>query len=117
MEKDFSESIRASNTFHSSGCRFETQQQPDPYIAMLGGEFLGHGSQQDARVRVLDATFPGLQGLSEDFTLKEEWYSLKNFRQDKHLVEHVQQVFRGCTRLSTTAQDSILLYAASGGSI
>jgi type 1 glutamine amidotransferase len=76
----------ASDTFHSKGRRFETQQQPDPYIAVLGGEFLGHGSQQEARVRVVDATFPGLQGLSEDFTLKEEWYSLKNFRQDNHVL-------------------------------
>jgi uncharacterized protein len=76
----------ASDTFHSKGRRFETQQQPDPYIAMLGGEFLAHGSQQEARVRVVDANFPGLRSLSEDFTLKEEWYSLKNFRQDNHVL-------------------------------
>jgi len=76
----------ASDTFHSKGRRFETQHQPDPYIAMLGGEFLGHGSQQEALVRVVDANFPGLQALSEDFTLKEEWYSLKNFRQDDHVL-------------------------------
>jgi uncharacterized protein len=76
----------ASDTFHSKGGRFETQQQPDPYIAMLGGEFLGHGSQQEARVRVVEANFPGLRGLSEHFTLKEEWYSLKNFRQDNHVL-------------------------------
>jgi len=53
---------------------------------MLGGEFLGHGSQQEARVRVVDANFPGLRALSEDFTIKEEWYSLKNFRQDNHVL-------------------------------
>lgn len=76
----------ASDTFHSKGGRFETQQQPDPYIAMLGGEFLGHGSQQEARVKVGHANFPGLQGLSEDFTLKEEWYSLKNFSKDNHVL-------------------------------
>jgi type 1 glutamine amidotransferase len=76
----------ASDTFHSKGRRFETQQQPDPYIAMLGGEFLGHGSQQEARVRVVDANFPGLRSLSEGFTIKEEWYSLKNFRQDNHVL-------------------------------
>ena len=72
----------ASDTFHSKGSRFETQQQPEPYIAMLGGEFLGHGSQQEARVK----NFPGLQGLSEDFTLSEEWYSLKNFSKDNHVL-------------------------------
>ena len=72
----------ASDTFHSKGSRYETQQQPDPYIAMLGGEFLSHGSQQEAHVKVVDASFPGLQGLGEDFTVMEEWYSLKNFSKD-----------------------------------
>jgi uncharacterized protein len=72
----------ASDTFHSKGSRFETQQQPDPYIAMLGGEFLSHGSQQEAHVKVVDATFPGLRGLGENFTVMEEWYSLKNFSKD-----------------------------------
>lgn len=76
----------ASDTFHSQGNRFETQNRPDPYIAMLGGEFLSHGSQQEGRVRVADAKFPGLQGLSEDFTAMEEWYSLKNFSKDIHVL-------------------------------
>jgi type 1 glutamine amidotransferase len=36
----------ASDTFHSKEEPYETQPQLDPYIAMLGGEFLSHGSQQ-----------------------------------------------------------------------
>jgi hypothetical protein len=76
----------ASDTFHSKGKRFQTQEQPDPYIAMLGGEFLSHGSQQEARVRVVDSKFPGLQGSNENFTIKEEWYSLKNFSRDIHVL-------------------------------
>jgi uncharacterized protein len=76
----------ASDTFHSKGKRFETQEQPDPYIAMLGGEFLSHGSQQEARVRVVDPKFPGLQGSTETFSFKEEWYSLKNFSNDIHVL-------------------------------
>ena len=76
----------ASDTFHSKGKRFETQEQPDPYIAMLGGEFLSHGSQQEAHVRVADPKFPGLQASTETFTFKEEWYSLKNFSNDIHVL-------------------------------
>jgi uncharacterized protein len=76
----------ASDTFHSKGNRFETQAHPDPYIAMLGGEFLSHGDQQEGRVRVLDPKFPGLQGSGEAFTTKEEWYSLKNFAPDIHVL-------------------------------
>ena len=76
----------ASATFHSKGEPYETQQQLDPYIAMLGGEFLSHGSQQEGRVKVVDTSFPGLQGWAETFTIKEEWYSLKNFSKDIHVL-------------------------------
>jgi type 1 glutamine amidotransferase len=76
----------ASDTFHSNGNRFETQEQPDSYIAMLGGEFLSHGNQQEARVKVVDPNFPGLGGLSGGFSVKEEWYSLKNFSDDIHVL-------------------------------
>jgi type 1 glutamine amidotransferase len=76
----------ASDTFHSKGNRFETQAHPDPFIAMLGGEFISHGSQQEARVKVVDPKFPGLLGSGEAFTIKEEWYSLKNFAKDIHVL-------------------------------
>jgi uncharacterized protein len=76
----------ASDTFHSTGNRFETQEQRDPYIAMLGGEFLSHGSQQEARIKVVDPGFPGLEGLGAGFSVKEEWYSLKNFSKDNHVL-------------------------------
>jgi type 1 glutamine amidotransferase len=76
----------ASDTFHSRGDRYETQEELDPYVTMLGGEFLSHGSQQEARVRVVDPSFPGLQGWSETLTIKEEWYSLKNFSKDIHVL-------------------------------
>jgi len=76
----------ASDTFHSKGEAFETQQNPDPYIAMLGGEFISHGSEQEARVKIVDPNFPGLRGLGESFKTKEEWYSLKNFANDSHVL-------------------------------
>jgi type 1 glutamine amidotransferase len=76
----------ASDTFHSGGERLATQAQPDPYVAMLGGEFLGHGSQQLARVRVADPSFAGLRDLGEAFAVTEEWYSLKNFASDLHVL-------------------------------
>src|SRR5262249_48035143 len=69
----------ASDTFHSKGRAFETQERPDPYIAMLGGEFISHGSEQEARVTVVDRNFPRLAGLGDGFATTEEWYSLKNF--------------------------------------
>jgi type 1 glutamine amidotransferase len=80
----------ASDTFHSAGYpknRWESQKpdQIDPYIAMVGGEFAGHGEQQAGWMRVVDAEFPGAKSL-KDFELKEEWYSLKNFAPDLHVI-------------------------------
>jgi type 1 glutamine amidotransferase len=77
----------ASDTFHSSGKRDGNQGrvEMDPYIVMLGGEFIVHGAQQKARMRVVDANFPGAKGL-KDFDLLEEWYALKNFSPDLHVI-------------------------------
>ena len=83
--KGFIGSHCASDTFHA-GERFETQEKPDPYIAMLGGEFIRHGPQQKARMRAVDSRFPGCQGLGEGFDMHEEWYSIKNFAPDIHVL-------------------------------
>jgi type 1 glutamine amidotransferase len=77
----------ASDTFHTPGDRFVSQDRAklDPYIAMLGGEFIVHGAQQKAFMRVADAAFPG-QKDQNDFELLEEWYALKNFAPDLHVI-------------------------------
>jgi hypothetical protein len=77
----------ASDTFHSPGKGNENQtpDQIDPYIAMLGGEFITHGEQLKAKMVVADKSFPGTKGL-EDFTLYEEWYALKNFAPNLHVI-------------------------------
>ena len=77
----------ASDTFHSAGPRDRNQEKSkiDPYIAMLGGEFIKHGRQQKAGQRVVDGKFPGMEGV-KDFTLLEEWYALKNFAPDLHVI-------------------------------
>jgi type 1 glutamine amidotransferase len=85
--KGFVGSHCASDTFHSHGPANENQKGNgiDPYIRMLGGEFIVHGAQQKARMIVADPKFPGLKG-HEDFTLEEEWYALKNFAPDLHVI-------------------------------
>jgi type 1 glutamine amidotransferase len=85
--KGFLGSHCASDTFHSPGAAFANQEpdQIDPYIRMVGGEFIKHDAQQPAWMRVVDKTFPGAKGLS-DFQLHEEWYSLKNFQPDLRVI-------------------------------
>jgi len=77
----------ASDTFHSKGGQWENQPrgQVDPYIAMLGGEFIRHGEQQKGWMRVVDPDFPGIKD-QKDFEMHEEWYSLKNFAPDLHVI-------------------------------
>jgi type 1 glutamine amidotransferase len=77
----------ATDTFHSKGGGWQNQEidKRDDYIKMIGGEFISHGSQQKAEMHVADAKFPGLKSV-EDFKLQEEWYSLKNFAPDLHVV-------------------------------
>lgn len=84
--KGFVGSHCASDTFHSRGPAFENQEEKDPYIAMLGGEFIRHGAQQKARMRVVDPKFPGMAAAGEGFEMHEEWYSLKNFAPDLHVL-------------------------------
>lgn len=85
--KGFLGSHCASDTFHSAGKAFEAQPNPDPYIAMLGGEFIRHGEQQKARAVVTDKSFPGLKASGEALEVLEEWYSLKNFAPDIHVLQ------------------------------
>lgn len=89
--KGFLGSHCASDTFHSpphnKGKARENQppDQIDPYIGLLGGEFVSHGAQQKAKMQIVSPHFPGAATL-KDFTLHEEWYSLKNFAPDLHVV-------------------------------
>jgi uncharacterized protein len=85
--KGFVGSHCASDTFHSPGPRNRNvgADKRDPYIRMLGGEFIIHGAQQKAWMRVVDHDFPGAKKL-KDFELMEEWYSLKNFAPDIHVI-------------------------------
>ena len=77
----------ASDTWHSKGDAWKNQEgdQIDPYIRMLGGEFIRHGEQQKAWMRVADPAFPGLKDV-KDFEMLEEWYSLRNFAPDLHVI-------------------------------
>ena len=79
--------------FHSScacwrtpGEAYANSAEVDPFIAMIGGEFIAHGPQQEATMRVASADFPGVTELGESFRLYEEWYSLKNFASDLHVI-------------------------------
>jgi type 1 glutamine amidotransferase len=71
----------ATDTFHSKG------PEPDPYIAMLGGEFVTHGAQQEASLHAVSPFFYKNIGVpSEGLSFTDEWYAGKNFANDLHVI-------------------------------
>lgn len=84
----------ASDTFHSPGgedrnspTRYQLDgKAADPYVKMLGAEFIKHGSQQPGQLICADSKFPGCGNFPADFAPTEEWYSLKNFPKDVHVI-------------------------------
>ncbi len=58
----------ATDTFHSQGAPDKNQSKTDPYIAMIGGEFMCHGPQQEATVTATSPSFPGADKIGGSFT-------------------------------------------------
>ena len=91
--KGFLGSHSATDTFHTDN---ESKKGPerylnhgekaDDYVKFIGGEFIKHGAQQDAKNTVVDPQFPGFEKAGNEFTLKEEWYSIKDFTPDIHVI-------------------------------
>lgn len=83
----------ASDSFHTAN---ESKKGPDryinhgkdadPYVCMLGGEFIIHGAQQVATNKVVNPKFPGFENVGDSFAFHEEWYSLKDFNPDIHAL-------------------------------
>jgi len=94
--KGFAGIHAASDTFHTEpdtkdlSSRYVAYgEKSDPYLRMLGGEFIIHGSNprlQTCKVIINDPKFPGLEGVSSPVEFTEEWYSLKDFMTDIHVV-------------------------------
>jgi len=53
---------------------------------MLGGEFIRHGPQQVATATVADPRFPGFAEVGAEVKVQEEWYTLKEFAPDNHVL-------------------------------
>jgi hypothetical protein len=85
--KGFIGTHSATDTFHTPGGSWEANgDNADPYIKMIGGEFIIHGSQQATRQICVDKSFPGMSAVPDDFGPLEEWYSLKDFAPNLHVL-------------------------------
>jgi len=86
--KGFAGFHSATDTFHSKGPRGENQEEVDPYIAMIGGEFVTHGEQQEASLFIAAPKFPVIVKLvmADGIAFTDEWYAGKNFAKDLHVI-------------------------------
>jgi type 1 glutamine amidotransferase len=91
--KGFVGTHAASDTFHTSNedkkgsDRYLNHgEKADAYVRFLGGEFIKHGAQQVAKNTVTDSKFPGFANVPGEFSFQEEWYSLKDFTPDIHVL-------------------------------
>ena len=91
--KGFIGTHSASDTFHTDNEskkgpeRFRNHgEKADSYVRFLGGEFIIHGAQQVAKNTVTNPKFPGFEKLGAEYGFQEEWYSLKDFAPDIHVL-------------------------------
>ena len=91
--KGFIGTHSASDTFHTDNEAVKGPERyinhgekSDPYTRFLGSEFIIHGAQQVAKNTVIDPKFPGFESVGADFAFQEEWYSLKDFTPDLHVL-------------------------------
>jgi type 1 glutamine amidotransferase len=91
--KGFIGTHSATDTFHSPAGKEHGSprwasdgENADPYVKMIGAEFIIHGSQQNAHQIVVDSNFPGMSAVPGDFGPMEEWYSLKDFQPNLHVL-------------------------------
>ena len=91
--KGFVGTHSAADTFHTDNEALKGPERfanhgdkADPYVCFLGAEFIRHGKQQVGRNKVIDPTFPGFEKVGSEFSFQEEWYTLKDFRSDIHVL-------------------------------
>ena len=98
-EKAFYDAIRGGKGFMGMHCATDTfghhgkrnKGADDPYIQMIGGEFIVHGrpatlADRYRRSRRSPVSPKASATSGHSFTITDEWYALKNFADDLHVI-------------------------------
>ena len=90
-KKAFLNEIKSGKAFvgmHSASDTFHGKDGVDPYIEMIGGEFLSHYAQAGVECLVQDAKHPATKPLGEAYCIEqEEIYLFKNYNADGKVHE------------------------------
>jgi type 1 glutamine amidotransferase len=70
---------------HSATDTWDHSSGVDPYVAMIGGQFVTHKQQEKCKILAVDHDWAPAKGL-EDFEMWEEWYILQNLAPDMHVL-------------------------------
>ena len=70
--------------FHAATDSFRSNAI-DPYIAMIGAEFIAHDAQQVATLSVTSPKFPGIES-EKPLAMNEEWYAMQKYASDMHVI-------------------------------
>jgi type 1 glutamine amidotransferase len=86
----FLDAIAGGKGFIGMHCATDTFHSPpgeiDPYIKMIGGEFITHGRQQYGHLLVTDPKFPGAKAFGPAFVINDEWYAQKNLADNLRVI-------------------------------
>jgi uncharacterized protein len=64
----------------------EAARPDDDYPALLGADYIGHNELQVGHLIQVDKNFPGMEGVPPHYQPFDQWYALKNFRPDLHVI-------------------------------
>ena len=92
--KNFQDAIQKGTGFlgiHSATVHPLQKEKPDElgiaYVKMVGANLIGHGKSQEATVIATDPMeLPCLKKYGKTFRHFEEWYAMKNFNSDIHVL-------------------------------
>ena len=96
QEADFERYIQAGGGFVGVHAAADAEYNWGWYGRLVGGYFLSHPKQQDAKLDVVDQTHSSTKHLPKEWKRKDEWYNYKNLNPDvKVLIKLDEKSYEG----------------------
>ena len=92
---------------------YENVAEVDPFLAMLGAQFIGTDRNRKRPCESRRPTSPASKEVGSSFDLLEEWYAMKNFAKDLHVIL-VQRDARHARRVLSAASVPVDVGANAG---
>lgn len=98
QEAAFERFIQAGGGFTGIHSATDTEYDWIWYARLVGGNFISHPEQQNAKLNVVDKTHPATKHLPDTWERFDEWYNFKNLNNDvKVLIKIDESSYKGGT--------------------